>query len=230
MVEAVSPSGLAAAAGFLSRERLERLIADQGVVGPPEPAAPFLVKESHVELRLGAEAFVTREKVPVQLTDEEPFLTIPSGEFALLTTYEHVAIPSDILGLISIKFRFKILGLLNVSGFHVDPGYRGKIVFSVYNLGPSDVVLKYKDPIFLLFLAPLTAPVPNARVSGDERFQNQRGLPLDYVMTLKGTSLSLTTLSNRVSQLETTLKIAAALLLPILAVLVTVIIRVLFRG
>jgi len=67
---------------------------------------------------------------------------IPPGQFAYLLTEEVVRIPSSAMGFISLKFGVKGPGLINVSGFHVDPGYWGRLVFSVYNAGPSEARLQ----------------------------------------------------------------------------------------
>ena len=53
----------------------------------------------------------------------------------------------------SIKTKFR--GLVNVSGFHVDPGYRGQLTFSVFNAGPVPVHLKRGQPTFLIWYASL---------------------------------------------------------------------------
>ena len=52
-----------------------------------------------------------------------PF-TIPPGQFAFLLTEEVVSVPPDALAFISIRAKTKFRGLVNVSGFHVDPGYQ----------------------------------------------------------------------------------------------------------
>jgi dCTP deaminase len=48
-----------------------------------------------------------------------------------------------------MKFKIKQRGLVNVSGFHVDPGYSGKLLFSVYNAGPRSIVLTRGEPVFV---------------------------------------------------------------------------------
>ena len=50
---------------------------------------------------------------------------IPPGQFAFLLTAETVTMPDNAIAFISIKARLKFNGLINISGFHVDPGYRG---------------------------------------------------------------------------------------------------------
>ncbi len=43
----------------------------------------------------------------------------------------------------------------NVSGFHIDPGYKGRLVFAVYNAGPSTLPMKYGERLFSLWIADL---------------------------------------------------------------------------
>jgi dCTP deaminase len=81
--------------------------------------------------------------------------TIPPGQFAFLLTEEIVSVPADALAFISIRAKIKFRGLVNVSGFHVDPGYRGQLTFSVFNAGPVPIHLKRGQLIFLIWYASL---------------------------------------------------------------------------
>lgn len=107
-------------------------------------------------LRLDREVCVT----PDGLNDdpkpgEGKFLRIPPGQFALLFTTESLDIPNNAMGFISVKTSEKIKGLINVSGFHVDPGFRGHLKFSVYNAGNRMICLDYESECFLLWLCSL---------------------------------------------------------------------------
>jgi dCTP deaminase len=82
-------------------------------------------------------------------------MAIPPGQFAYLLTEEFVKIPNNAMGLISLKFGVKGPGVVNVSGFHVDPGYHGRLVFSVHNAGPAPARLHRGQKVFLLWLADL---------------------------------------------------------------------------
>lgn len=88
------------------------------------------------------------------LKDGESF-QIPPGQFAFLETSETVKVPREAMSLISIKAKIKLQGLINVSGFHVDPGYEGILVFTVYNAGPSPIHLHQGQSCFLLWFASL---------------------------------------------------------------------------
>lgn len=108
------------------------------------------------------------------LKDGESF-QIPSGQFAFLQTSERVKIPTSAMAFISIKASIKLKGLINVSGFHVDPGFDGVLLFTVYNAGPSPIHLHQGQQCFLIWFASLdneqTAFVKTApstrRVDGD---------------------------------------------------------------
>jgi dCTP deaminase len=89
-----------------------------------------------------------------KLTPGDAF-TIPPGQFAFLLTEEIVAVPADALAFISIRAKTKFRGLVNVSGFHVDPGYRGQLTFAVFNAGPVPIHLKRGQAIFLIWYASL---------------------------------------------------------------------------
>jgi len=73
-------------------------------------------------------------------------------------TEETIRIPPDALGLISMKSQVKSLGLVNVSGFHVDPGFDGRLRFSVYNAGPAPVYISRGTRTFLIWFAALDTP------------------------------------------------------------------------
>lgn len=116
-------------------------------------------------LCVGDQVFATSDKFAtsspsaplVSVLKEAPhnILRIRPGQFAFLMTSEVVRVPSDAIALISIRAGYKFKGLINVSGFHVDPGWEGKLLFSVYNAGPTVVTLKRGEPMFLIVYAGL---------------------------------------------------------------------------
>ena len=108
-------------------------------------------------LRIGPEIYVTphmgqgdRSSVTKRRPAEKECFTIPAGQFGFLLTEVSLTVPYNLLGFISIRATIKFKGLVNVSGFHVDPGFKGRLIFSVFNAGPAPVHLKRGDGIFLL--------------------------------------------------------------------------------
>ncbi|MBN3467005.1 deoxycytidine triphosphate deaminase [Pseudomonas savastanoi pv. phaseolicola] len=113
-----------------------------------------------ITLTVGNEVYITPNSdkdsnVKQILTDEKPQFIIPTGQFALLLTAETVKTPDTALAFISFKAKYKFKGLINVSGFHVDPGWKGKLTFSVYNAGPTSIVLERGAPFALIWYADL---------------------------------------------------------------------------
>lgn len=116
-----------------------------------------------LRLRVGEEIFVTPQledgnnETKRRLTVGESF-TIPPQQFAFIMTEEQVRIPTDAMAFISMRATYKMLGLVNVSGFHVDPGWDGKLTFAVFNSGPTPVMLERGQPVFLMWCADLDHP------------------------------------------------------------------------
>lgn len=116
-------------------------------------------------LRVGKEVYVSptgepddpRNKCKTQLTDGQGF-TIPAGQFGFILTEERVRVPVNAIAFISMRAKYKFRGLVNVSGFHVDPNYEGRLIFSVFNAGPGPVHLSRGEPCFLIWYADLDQP------------------------------------------------------------------------
>src|SRR5579872_6014574 len=81
------------------------------------------------DLRIGREAFLNSHKLPFRLDDQTKpdMVVIEPGDFAILITYEYVHVPSHLMGFISVRMKYKSQGLVNISGFHVDPSFYGRI-------------------------------------------------------------------------------------------------------
>ncbi|WP_419837090.1 dCTP deaminase domain-containing protein [Candidatus Poriferisodalis sp.] len=175
----------------------------------PEFICPFddeRVKHAAYELSMGNQAYVTGEKDQELM---EPLgsgqrVQIPAGQFALLLTKETIEMPDDAVGLLSIKSKHKLRGLISVSGFHVDPGYKGRILYSVYNAGPKEILIDQDDPVFLLWYAGLDNPTSDLYGhDGGERTKAPRTqITADDIMEIKGTTFSPQALAAKVEELE----------------------------
>jgi dCTP deaminase len=106
-------------------------------------------------------------------------LEIPPGQFALLYTEEVVTIPSNVIAFISIKARFKANGLVNISGFHVDPGFSARLKFSVYNAGNNPIFLEYGKETFLIWFSDLDQPTRDPYDKTHRHYDQSRITPED---------------------------------------------------
>lgn len=123
--------------------------------------------------------------------------SIPPGQFAFVLTEEVVNVPPGAMAFISMKATFKLKGLVNVSGFHVDPGWCGPLIFSVFNAGPSPVHLQRGLPLFLIWYADLDA--------ASERRKTQPGpasIPPHIINNITGAIGSLYALDKRLGDAE----------------------------
>src|SRR5439155_1299447 len=89
------------------------------------------LQQCSYDLRLGEEAYLVGERAPRRLSRREPYLRLPPGHFAILTTHERLDVPADLVAFITLRNGYKMEGLLNVSGFHVDPTFKGLLRFAV---------------------------------------------------------------------------------------------------
>ena len=167
---------------FLSKEYIKKRIKEIFRNGTYDEGC-FSSSGASYDLRLGKEVFITPEKEPKLLKDNQ-VLMIESGQFAVLMTHEYLTIPQDLLGFITIRFTYKSKGLINISGFHVDPGFEGHLVFSVYNIGPTTVALRQGDKVFSVFFAKIYPPT-----TIDERkalFNKISKIPRNIIESLAG--------------------------------------------
>lgn len=144
------------------------------------------VKQAAYELSLGEEVYLTdnETKVSKKLDRINDTININPGQFALLLTEEVIQMTNDKLGFISIKASEKLKGLINVSGFHVDPGFKGKLLFSVYNASPSVIQLRKGEPYFLIWFSELKSPINIDHVYNSKNHQNQNKIDPKYITPL----------------------------------------------
>jgi dCTP deaminase len=112
-----------------------------------------------ITLTVGPELYLSGDKDDHRQEHQLDFkahATIPPGKFAYIITEEVVHVPTDAMAFISFKAKYKFKGLINVSGFHVDPGWSGRLVFSLFNAGPNPISVQRGDPFFLIWYADLS--------------------------------------------------------------------------
>lgn len=196
---------------FLARREIERLVG-QGKLLDFERYDKNRVQQSSYDLRLGGDIYVGGESAPRKLTKCSPYLTLKPGQFAILTCYENINLQKgdcekgepSYMGFIALRSTFKMQGLVNISGFHVDPTHQGTLLFAVQNVGPIDILLKYLEPTFTIFFARVEGDIGETR--GQEqgvRFKPKlEGIPLPAVQNLGGGSVTISELRKEITDLK----------------------------
>ena len=180
--------------GFWNSTRLKKLGIT--VIVPFEPER---IECNTYELRVAGEYFETSMEGGKDTVPNDKQMIIPPGQLALLITQEEVILPPTTMGFISIKFKEKFRGLINVSGFHVDPGFKGRLKFSVYNAGSEKAVLDPGQPLFAIWFVDLMDEESNP-YHGDH--QNQMHITAEDVRKVQGDIASPGQLKTEINELR----------------------------
>ena len=193
---------------FLGVKELKELQKTYKVV---DPFKEDRIKNGAYELSLGAEVYLTDSKtgkVEILNDDTNRGVDINPGQFALLLTKEKVNIPKHKIAFISIKAGEKLKGLVNVSGFLVDPGFHDHLIFSVYNAGPSIIVLNFNEPYFPIWFADLKTELEDQEAYNDnnDHYGKLSHIPPKYIEFLKrGELTSPKALFDKIKEVEANL-------------------------
>lgn len=192
--------------GFWSRQTLHQRISSDVLIVDDKGASLYdwrRLDPAGYRLSMGAEVYVSPSKASarasVRSLDEREAFLIPPGQFAFLLTEEVVHVPDDAYAFIALRSkRTKFRGLVNVSGFHADPGYRGRLVFAVFNAGPGDVHLRRGDELFMIAFADLDRTTDRPRPEGEVFLH----IPVDLVAPIAGEVQSLAGLKENIDEVE----------------------------
>jgi len=94
------------------------------------------------DLRLGEQYRDHRDNSAKQL-EENGKISITSGTAMIVETLESISLPSTIFGSVYPKVSLSQKGLANLTS-KVDPGYEGKLLITIFNLGKKTIELEYK--------------------------------------------------------------------------------------
>jgi dCTP deaminase len=206
---------------FLARNQIAKLIAERGLILNYKEE---YLRQSSYDLRLGEEVYLVGKDAPERLSKHSPYVSIPPGQFAMLTCFEKIQMPGDHMGFIALRSTFKFQGLVNISGFHVDPTHQGTLLFAVQNVGPSDIRLKYQEPTFTIFFAEVKGDTGATRSEEKQTLLKAplTGIRLQDVQVLGGSSITIAKLQKELEQLRFVILIYTPLVVAILGILVKV--------
>lgn len=188
---------------FIAHDHIEQRITHDSLF-KKETYDLAMVQQCSYDLRLGEEVYVVGHKAPERLSVKKGYVSLPPGQFAILTCNEWLNMPRDLMAFITLRNTFKMQGLINISGFHVDPTFEGRLLFAVQNVGPHDIRLKHLEPTFTIFFAKIEGNIGKAR---DRR--PLEGIQLEHVQLLGGNSVTLSKLKKDLDRLQLLLLVYA---------------------
>jgi dCTP deaminase len=113
----------------------------------------------------------------IQVKDGDPFVLQP-GAFALAVTKEEFTLPSDIMGRLDGRSSLGRLGIVvHSTAARFDPGWSGKAVMELGNLGPSPVILYEGMRICALTFETLTSPAEESYATSVKRKYSKQEKP-----------------------------------------------------
>lgn len=154
------------------------------------------------KLSMGPEYYVSPAdgdaRASVKTFDKDPAFFIPPGQFAFLLTEEIVRIPDNAFAFIALRSKAKFKGLVNVSGFHADPGFHGRLIFAVFNAGPGDVHIRRSEVLFMIAFCDLEDGTEFPRRDAERQLH----IPIDLILPLSGQVQSLAGLKENIDDVE----------------------------
>ncbi|MFA5013261.1 MAG: dCTP deaminase [Candidatus Paceibacterota bacterium] len=160
---------------ILSDREIKKYLEENKIQITPKPNLDEQLGSASLDLRLDNEFMVfehtknpyidTRKPETfrditrlVRIGDDEAFVFHP-GEFVLASTEEEIFLPDDIAARIDGRSSLGRLGIvIHSTAGHIDPGFKGKIVLEMENIGMIPILLYPKTRICQLVFEPLSSP------------------------------------------------------------------------
>lgn len=188
---------------FWGKKRWLKEGAKKNELKPVLPWQRDRVEAAGYRLSVGNEYFVNGDGTSTvkPLADGNSFVISP-GQFAFILTKEKVQVSNSSIGFISMRANLKFRGLVNVSGFQINPGFRGNLVFAVFNAGPRHINIRHGDEIFSVWLADLDAEVETTNEGSGKIPNNLSAIPTDVINGISGDALTAYQLSEKIDELQ----------------------------
>lgn len=141
----------------LARDELRGLIESEHIkIGNFD--ARYLEPATY-DMRLGNEIFqVSSDSAGRRDLETSRILIIGASEFALVGTYETLELPNDVVGHFGLKSSLSRRGLYASIGTQIDPGFRGRLFVSLFNLTPAPIPIEYMDTFLTVEFSRLEHP------------------------------------------------------------------------
>ncbi|SDT49797.1 deoxycytidine triphosphate deaminase [Mucilaginibacter mallensis] len=99
------------------------------------------LEASSYDLRVGKKGIIGGDGIELNL--EEKPMEIPPGSYAGIVSFENMAFPKNICARLGSKRTLSYEGIILLTGSIVDPGYKGHLLFGLYNASPKKVIIRY---------------------------------------------------------------------------------------
>lgn len=115
---------------------------------------------------------------------------IKTGQFVSVMTEEWFSFPNDICGRFGLRSEYVRKGLIAFGGLQIDPGWSGRLVILLFNIGPEPAPIKLGEKMFTIEFHRLETPTQNPYKG---RYQNQTYFPsedINFILRARTVSLA----------------------------------------
>lgn len=133
-----------------------------------------LLKGASYDLRLGPE--FSTGGAHKMLSETDPSCKLEPGQFILLTSYEKLDLPKNLVGRAGLMSKWAQAGLISLFSPQIDPGFKGLIVVPLFNGGNAPISLRVGEPMF-------TVEFIRTSRSASFSWVEKRGGPLERIET-----------------------------------------------
>jgi len=147
------PAIRVAGAGILVNHQILQAVKD-GIIGIAPFAAQNL-RSASIDLTLN-DTLITAGGDRLSIGRAKGFVLEPKASIKA-TTKERIELPLDYLGRVGGTTRLAGHGILVCNALQIEPGFKGRVDFCLFNAGASSFRLRYLDSVLSLEISRLTA-------------------------------------------------------------------------
>jgi len=173
---------------ILVDSEIRERIGKAGIVSPFDERC---VQPASYDLRIGALVYAppTPDRA-IDLSANGGAFRLPPYGTAVLTTFEDLKLPPEIVGHIGLKSGFARKGIVASTGPQIDPGFEGKLFVSIFNVAAISHVIEYRDTFLTIEFNALDR-APEKTYEGPYQGKKTIGADvLDALVRLEGMTLS----------------------------------------
>ena len=126
----------------------------------------------------------------IQLSQEKPCYSVESGQMVGVMSFERLELSKQLSARFGIRSSFARMGLNAFGGLQLDPGFKGRLIMNLLNVGPEPIPINFNELLFSVEFTSLDEPAERG-YSGP--YQNQDDFPAEqynYILCAHTTSLA----------------------------------------
>ena len=179
--------------GVLSGRQIKQFVDERRLF--IDPFNPEQTQPASYDLRVGAKILASPTG-PQQLgrvailTQDKPRFDIQPGQMVGVISLEKIRLSLDLCGRFGIRSSFARMGIDAFGGLQLDPGFSGRLIMNLLNVGPEPVAIKLNDVLFTVEFDRLDEA---AELPYEGPYQDQDDFPEDqynYIISARTTSLA----------------------------------------